>query len=170
MTKTYFKTTANIGITLAENRKYSSCGRSTQKGTEIIFFIFTTRKKDIPDEIQRLWLENQIFHPELLKKIQTFGDFLLSSFDDAIDKSYFATALKLANILKKQLHTHKYIAKCIKRFRQKIVKCFVKRLTYMDNGLSKTQGSSRKGYNTQYYLLKMLEKWKSALKKRLVRF
>ena len=41
---------------------------------------------------------------------------------------------------------------------------------YMDNGLSKTMGSSRKGYNIQYYLLKTLEKWKSALKKRLVRF
>ena len=36
---------------------------------------------------------------------------------------------------------------------------------YMDNSLSKTQGSSRKGYNTQYYLLKMLEKMEISFKK-----
>ena len=34
---------------------------------------------------------------------------------------------------------------------------------YMDNFLSKHQCGFRKGYNTQYYLLKMLGKWKSAV-------
>ena len=35
----------------------------------------------------------------------------------------------------------------------------------MDNFLSKHQCGFRKGCNTQYYLLKMLEKWKSAVDK-----
>ena len=36
----------------------------------------------------------------------------------------------------------------------------------MDNLLSKHQCGFRKGYNTQYWLLKMLEKWKLSVDKR----
>ena len=36
---------------------------------------------------------------------------------------------------------------------------------YMDNFLSKHQSGFRKGYNTQYFLLKVLERWKSAVDK-----
>ena len=35
----------------------------------------------------------------------------------------------------------------------------------MDNFLSKHQCEFRKGYNTKYFLLKVLEKWKSAADK-----
>ena len=36
---------------------------------------------------------------------------------------------------------------------------------FMDQFLSKYECSFRKGYSTQYYLLAMLEKWKSAVDK-----
>ena len=36
---------------------------------------------------------------------------------------------------------------------------------YMDNFLSKHQSGFRKGYNTQYCLLRVLESWKSAVDK-----
>ena len=41
---------------------------------------------------------NQIFPKKLLKKTHDiFGEYLLSSFNDAIDKTYFPTALKHPN-------------------------------------------------------------------------
>ena len=45
-------------------------------------------------------------------------------------------------------------------------KCMFRQMSnYMDNFLSKHQSSFRKEYNTQYWLLKMFEKWKSAVNK-----
>ena len=45
-------------------------------------------------------------------------------------------------------------------------KCMFRKISYyMDNVLTKHQCGFRKGCNTRYCLLKMLEKWKSAVDK-----
>ena len=60
-----------------------------QKVTEILFFIFTSRKK------RYIRGDRETGHK---KNSDIFSDFLLSSFNDAIDKSYFPKALKQVNI------------------------------------------------------------------------
>ena len=59
-------------------------------------------KKYILEEIQKLKKraaqESDIPFKIIKENSHIFGDYLLSSFNDAIDKSYFPTALKQANI------------------------------------------------------------------------
>ena len=72
-----------------------------QKVTKIIFFIFTSRKK------RYIRGDTEIGHKQsgcgpsrIIKEVSDiFGECLLSSFNDAIDQSYFPTALKQANII-----------------------------------------------------------------------
>ena len=59
-------------------------------------------KKYILEEIQKLkkraTQESDIHFKIIKENSGIFGDYLLSSFNDVIDKSYFPTALKQANI------------------------------------------------------------------------
>ena len=55
------------------------------------------------EEIQRLGIKKAAQESDIPSRIikensDTFGEYLLSSFNDTIDKSYFPTALNQANI------------------------------------------------------------------------
>ena len=74
-----------------------------KKSQKLSFFIFTSRKKYILEEIQRLGIKKVAQESDIPSRIikensDIFGKFLLSGFDDAIKKSYFPTVLKQANI------------------------------------------------------------------------
>ena len=84
-----------------------------QQVTEILFFIFTSRKKRYIRQDTKTGYKKAAQEPDIssriIKKLRhVFGDFLLSSFNDAIDKSYFATALKQLSFLK-----NIYFVKCL---------------------------------------------------------
>ena len=91
---------------------------------------------------------------------------MFSNFHDSIEKSNFPSILKNASIthLFKEgdrnfimlSNISKIFARCI----------FHQLFNFMDHQfLSKYQCGFRKGYSTQYCLLAMLEKWKSAVDK-----
>ena len=66
-----------------------------------LFHFHKSEKKDMDTEIQRLeYLAQKSDIPSRIIKENSgvFGDYLLSNLNDAIDKSYFPTALKQANI------------------------------------------------------------------------
>ena len=102
-------------------------GEACKKSHKLSFSFSQVGKKEILEEIQRLdikkRLRNRIFPLELLKKTQTYSVSTLSSLNDAIDKSYFPTALKQANVTavfktgerySKDQYTHQYTSKCVK--------------------------------------------------------
>ena len=66
-------------------------GEVCKKSHKLSFSIFTSRKKDILEEIQRLGQESDIPSRIIKENSDIFGEYLLSSFNDAIDKSYFPT-------------------------------------------------------------------------------
>ena len=98
------------------------------------------------------------------------GDFLQSSLNDAIENSYFPTALKQSNktpVFKKEKryskNNHRPIS-ILPSLPKVFEKCvFPQRFDYMNKFLSKHHCSFRKGYNTHHCLLNVLEKWKSAV-------
>lgn len=64
--------------------------------------MFTSRKKkDILEETQRekAVLESDILFRIIKENLGIIDDYLLSSFNNAVDKCYFPTALKQANII-----------------------------------------------------------------------
>ena len=97
---------------------------------------------------------------------------LVSNFNDAIEKSNFPSILKNATItpvFKKGDRNSKdnYRPVSILPDISKIFeRCIFRQLSnFMDQFLSKYQCGYRKGYSTQYRLLGVLEKWKSAVDK-----
>ena len=74
-----------------------------QQVPEILFSISQVGRKCILEEIQRLDTkeaaqESDIPFRIIKENVGKFSDFLLSSFHDATDKSYFATDFKQVNI------------------------------------------------------------------------
>ena len=152
-------------------------GEVCKKSHKFSFSFSQARKKDILKEIQRLDIKKAAQESDIPSRIikensDIFGEYLLSSFNDAIDKSYFPTALKQANInpvfktggrySKDNYRSISILPNVSKIFE----KCMLRQMShFIDNFLSKHQCGFRKGYNTQYCLLKMLEKWKSAVNK-----
>ena len=148
-----------------------------KKSHKFSFSFSEVGKKDILEEIQRLDIkkaaqESDIPSRIIKENLDILGEYLLSSFNDAIDNSYFLTALKQANITPVFKTGERYskddyrpisilpnVSKIFEKF------MFRQMSHYMDNLLSKHQCGFRKVYNTQYCLLKMLEKWKSAVVK-----
>ena len=109
--------------------------------------------------------------PLAFSKIQRYN-VLVSNFNDSIEKSNFPSILKNATktpVLKKVDRNSKdnYRAVSILPNISKIFeRCLFRQLSnFMDPFLSKYQCGFRKGYSTQYCLLAMLEKWKSAVDK-----
>ena len=101
-----------------------------------------------------------------------FANVLVSNFNDSFEKSNFPSILKNATItpvFKKGDRNSKdnYRPVSILPNISKIFeRCIFRQLSnYMDQFLSKFQCGFRKGYSTQYCLLSMLEKWKSAVDK-----
>ena len=131
-----------------------------EKVTEILFFIFTGRRKYILEEIQRLEIKKRLNNEDIpsrnIKDI--FGDYLLlSSFNDAIDKFYFPAALKQANITLVFKRGERYSTdnyrpiSILPNVSKSFEKCmFCQMSHYMDNFLSKHRSSSRKGCNAPY--------------------
>ena len=119
-----------------------------QQVMEILYFIFTSMKKNyITGNIEtqkRAAQESDIPSRIIKENSDIFGDYLLSSFNDAIDKSYFPTALKQSNTSpvfrtgERYLKDTdpKYIAKCVK----KVLKNMFRQMShYINNFLSKRQ-------------------------------
>ena len=74
-----------------------------KKSHKFSFSFSQVGKKDILEEIQRLDIkkapqESDIPSRIIKENLDILGGYLLSSFNDAIDNSYFPTALKQANI------------------------------------------------------------------------
>ena len=74
-----------------------------KKSHKFSFSFSQVGKKDILEGMQRLDIKKAAQESDILSRIikensDIFGQYLLSSFNDAIDKSYFPTALKQANI------------------------------------------------------------------------
>ena len=111
------------------------------------------------EEIQRLKKraaqESDIPFRIIKENSEIFGDYLLSSFNDTIDKCYFPTALKQAFIT--PVYSKYRPISILPNVSKNFEKCMFSQI------LSKRQNDCRKGCNTQYCLLKMLEKWKSAV-------
>ena len=148
-----------------------------KKSRKFSFSFSQVGKKDILEEILRLDIkkaaqESDIPSRYIKENSDIFGEYLLSSFNDAIDKSCFPTALKQAKITLVFKTGERYskdnyrpisILPNVPRIFEKFM--FRQMSHYMDNILFKHQCGFRKGYNTQYCFLKMLEKWKSAVDK-----
>ena len=101
-----------------------------------------------------------------------FANVLVSNLNDSIEKSNFPSILKNATItpvFKKGDRNSKdnYRPVSILPNISKIFeRCIFRQLfNFMDQFLPKYQCGFRKGYSTQYCLLAMLEKWKSAVDK-----
>ena len=101
-----------------------------------------------------------------------FANVLVSNFNDSIEKSNFPSILKIASItpvFKKGNRNSKDNYKpvtILPNISKIFERCIFRQLSnYMDQFLSKYQCGFRKGYSTQYCLLSMLEKWKSAVDK-----
>ena len=111
--------------------------------------------------------------PKIVKEnADIFANFLVSNFNDSIEKSNFPSILKNATItpvFKKGVRDSKdkYRPVSILPNISKIFEsCIFRQLfNFMDQFFSKYQRGFRKGYSTQYCLLAMLEKWKSAVDK-----
>ena len=106
---------------------------------------------------------------KIIKENADIADVLLASFNDSVEKSNFPSSLKKANItpvFKKGDRNSKdnYRPASILPNMSKIFeRCIFRQLySFMLEFLSKYQCGFRKGYSTQYCLLTMLEKWKSA--------
>ena len=101
-----------------------------------------------------------------------FANVLVSNFNDSFEKSNFPSISKnatITSVFKKGDRNSKdnYRSVSILPNISKIFeRCIFRQLSnYMDQFLSKFQCGFRKGYSTQYCLLSMLEKWKSAVDK-----
>ena len=115
-------------------------------------------------------LDNDIPTKIVKENADIFANVLVSNFNDSIEKSNFPSILKNATktpVLKKVDRNSKdnYRAVSILPNISKIFeRCLFRQLSnFMDPFLSKYQCGFRKGYSTQYCLLAMLEKWKSAV-------
>ena len=101
-----------------------------------------------------------------------FTDFLLSSFNNIVSNSVFPSALKLANVIpvfkkgdKNAKENYRPVS-ILSNISKIFERCIFRQISdFMDTFLSKYQCGFRKGYSTQYCLLAMLEKWKSAVDK-----
>ena len=101
-----------------------------------------------------------------------FSDFLLSGFNNSIKTSIFPSSLKQAIITpvfkkgdknSKENYRPVSILPNISKIFERLL--FKQISNFMEPLFSKQQCGFRKGYSTQYCLLSMLEKWKSAVDK-----
>ena len=103
-----------------------------------------------------------------------FADFILTSFNQSVANSIFPSSLKNADItsvffkkgdrnLKDNYRPVSILSNISRIFEWCMFQQFSK---FMKPLLSKYQCGFRKGYNTQYCLSAMLEKWKSSVDKR----
>ena len=101
-----------------------------------------------------------------------FADFILTSFNQSVANFIFPSSLKNADItpvfkkgdrnLKDNYRPVSILSNISKTFER----CMFQQISkFMEPLLSKYQCGFRKGYNTQYCLLAMLEKWKSSVDK-----
>ena len=101
-----------------------------------------------------------------------FADFILTSFNQSVANSIFLSSLKNADIapvfkkgdrnVKDNYRTFSILSNISKIFER----CMFQQVSkFMEPLLSKYQGGFGEGYNTQYCLLAMLEKWKSSVHK-----
>ena len=121
-------------------------------------------------ETSKAYLDIDISKKIVKENADIFANVLVSNFNDSIEKSNFPSILKNATktpVLKKVDRNSKdnYRAVSILPNISKIFeRCLFRQLSnFMDPFLSKYQCGFRKGYSTQYCLLAMLEKWKSAV-------
>ena len=99
-----------------------------------------------------------------------FANVLVSNFSDSIEKSNFPSILKSASITsvfkkgdRKSKDNYRPVS-ILPNISKIFERCIFRQLyNFMDQFLSKYHCGSRKGYSTQYCLLAMLEKWKSAV-------
>ena len=78
-------------------------GEVCKKSHKFFFSFSQVRKKDKLEEIQRLEIKQGLRNLDIPYRIikeneDIFGEYLLSSLDNAIDKSFFPTAPKQVNI------------------------------------------------------------------------
>ena len=121
-------------------------------------------------ETSKAYQETDILTKIVKENADIFANVLVSNFNDSIEKSNFPSILKNATItpvFKKGDRDSKdnYRPVSILPNISKIFeRCIFRQLSnFMDQFLSKYQCGFRKGYSTQYCLLAMLEKWKSAV-------
>ena len=102
----------------------------------------------------------------------TFANVFVSNFNDSIEKSNCPSILKNPNItpvFKKGDRNSKdsyWPVSILPNISNIFERCIFRQLSnFMDQFLTKYQCGFRKGYSTQYFLLAMLEKWKSAVDK-----
>ena len=147
-----------------------------KKGRLPLSFSKTQRDKILSDilklETSKACQDTDIPTKIVKENADIFANVLVSNFNDSIEKSNFPSILKNATItpvFKKSDRNSKdnYRPVSILPNISKIFeRCIFRQLSnYMDQFLSKFQCGFRKGYSTQYCLLSMLEKWKSAVDK-----
>ena len=141
-------------------------------------FSFSKIKRDeILSDILKLETSKACQETDIPTKIvkenaDIFANVLVSNFNDSFEKSNFPSILKDATITpvfkkgdrnSKDNYRPVSILSNISRIFER---CIFRQLSnFMDQFLSKYQCGFRKGYSTQYCLLAMLEKWKSAVDK-----
>ena len=132
-------------------------GEVCRKSHKFSFSFSQVGKRDILEEIQRLDIKKVTQESDISSRIinensELFGEYLLSSFNDAIDKCYFPTALKQAYITpvfktgerySKDNYRHISILTNVSKIFEKCV--FRQASQYADNFLSKHQCGFRKG-------------------------
>ena len=149
----------------------------SKQNQRLPFSFSKTQRDEILSDILMLETSKACLDTDIPTKIvkgnaDIFTNIRASNFNDSIEKFNFPSILKYATItpvFKKGDRNSKdnYRPVSILPNISKIFeRCIFRQLSnYMDQFLSKFQCGFRKGYSTQYCLLSMLEKWKSAVDK-----
>ena len=141
------------------------------------FSFSCVNREEISKEILNLDVSKACQDSDIPSKIikenaDIFTDFLFSSFNNSINNSEFPSVLKLANVIpvfkkgdKNSKENYRPVS-ILSNISKIFERCIFRQISnFMDTFLSKYQCGFRKGYSTQYCLLAMLEKWKSAVDK-----
>ena len=107
------------------------------------------------------------------QNLDIFAGFILTSFNQSVANSIFPSSLKNADITSvvfkkgdRNLKDNYRPVSILSNISKTFERCMFQQISkFMEPLLSKYQCGFRKGYNTQYCLLAMLEKWKSSVDK-----
>ena len=146
-------------------------------GSNANFSLSTVQRTQILNEITQLNSSKSGQSTDILTKTikqnsDIFANFTLKSFNQSVANSIFPSSLKNADITSvfkkgdRNLKDNYRPVSILSNISKTFERCMFQQISkFMEPLLSKYQCGFRKGYNTQYCLLAMLEKWKSSVDK-----
>ena len=146
-------------------------------GSNANFSLSTVQRTQILNEITQLNSSKSGQRTDIPTKIikqnsDIFANFTLKSFNQSVANFIFPSSLKngdITSVFKKgdrNLNDNYRPVSILSNISKTFERCIFQQISkFMEPLLSEYQGGFRKGHNTQYCLLAMLEKWKSSVDK-----